>query len=151
VIPLLSVHYVAGLGWAAASIGLVLAVRQFVQQGFTAVGGVLADRWGPKGLITAGMLIRAVGFAAMAFADRYAWLMAASIVAALGGALFESPRAAAIAALTRPDERPRYFALAGTAGGLGITVGTQVGALLLRVDFAVVSLAAASCFALIGG
>ena len=150
VIPLLAVHFVDGLGWAAASIGLVLAVRQFVQQGLTTIGGVLADRWGPKGLIAVGMGIRAIGFTGMAFADRYAWLMTASIVAALGGALFESPRAAAIAALTRPAERPRYYALAGTAGGLGITVGTQVGALLLRVDFALVSLAAAVCFALIG-
>jgi len=149
VVPLLSVHYVDGLGWAASAIGLVLAVRQFLQQGLTTVGGVLADRWGPKGLIAGGMLVRAVGFAGIAWADRYAWLMAATVLAAIGGALFESPRSAAIAALTEPEERPRYYALAGVAGGLGITVGTQLGALLLRVDFALVSLAAASCYVLI--
>ena len=41
IIPLLSVHYVDRLGWAAAFIGVVLAVRQFAQQGLTIFGG----RW----------------------------------------------------------------------------------------------------------
>ena len=32
VIPLLAVHYVNNLGWAAATIGIILAIRQFFQQ-----------------------------------------------------------------------------------------------------------------------
>ncbi len=60
VVPLISVHYVNGLGWAAGSVGLVLAVRQLTQQGFAAVGGVLADRWGAKGPICAGLLVRGI-------------------------------------------------------------------------------------------
>ena len=55
IIPLVSVHYVDKLGWAAAYIGLVLAVRQFAQQGLTVFGGALADRFGPKRLILAGV------------------------------------------------------------------------------------------------
>ncbi len=66
VVPLISVHYVDQLGWAAASIGLVLAIRQFTQQGVTALSGVLADRLGARGLIAAGMLVRSIGFATMA-------------------------------------------------------------------------------------
>ncbi len=151
VVPLISVHYVEGLGWTAASIGLVLAVRQFTQQGLTTVSGVLADRVGARGLICGGMLVRAAGFAAMAFADEYRLLMFSAILAALGGALFEAPRAAAIAALTTEADRPRFYALAGVASGLGVTVGTQVGALLLPLDFALVSLGAAACFAVIFG
>src|SRR5262245_11442786 len=69
VVPLISVHYVDDLGWAAASIGLVLAVRQLTQQGLTLPGGMLADRIGAKGLICVGMIIRACGFASMAWAD----------------------------------------------------------------------------------
>ena len=48
VVPLIAVHVVDRLGWAAASIGLVLAVRQFTQQGLTTLSGVLADRLGAK-------------------------------------------------------------------------------------------------------
>lgn len=51
IIPLVSVHYVDKLGWAATFIGVVLAVRQFGQQSLTVLGGALADRFGAKGLI----------------------------------------------------------------------------------------------------
>ncbi|MBS1967372.1 MAG: MFS transporter [Chloroflexi bacterium SZAS-1] len=146
VVPLISVHYVDGLGWAAASIGLVLALRQLVQQGLTLPGGMLADRIGAKGLICAGMLIRCAGFASMVWANTLPLLIASAVLAALGGSLFESPRAAAVAALTTPGDRGRYFSLQGVASGLGMTLGPLLGALLLRWDFRVVVLAAASCY-----
>src|SRR5256885_4643557 len=68
VVPLISVHYVDGLGWAAASIGLVLGVRQVTQQGLTLFGGVLADQIGAKWLICMGLAVRIVGFALVAWA-----------------------------------------------------------------------------------
>ena len=92
VVPLIAVHYVERLGWTAASIGLVLGIRQFSQQGMTTLGGVLADRLGAKGPICVGMLMRALGFLAMAAADTYALLLLSALLAAVGGALFESPR-----------------------------------------------------------
>lgn len=148
VIPLIAVHYVDGLGWAAATVGLVLAIRQMVQQGLTLFGGMLADRLGAKGLICIGMLIRAIGFAWMAWADTVPLLMITAILAALGGALFESPRSAAIAALTDEQNRARYYSLLGVIGGLGMTIGPLVGAMLLRVDFSLAALGAAASFLL---
>lgn len=146
VIPMISVHYVDQLGWSAASIGLVLAARQFLQQGLTPFSGALADRYGAKPLIVLGMAVRTVGFAGMAFAATYPILMTTAIVSAIGGALFESPRAAAIAALAREEDRAAYYAKTGVMGGLGITFGTQVGALLLGFDFRYVALAAAASY-----
>ena len=143
VIPMIAVHYVDGLGWAAGSIGLVLVVRQFFQQGLTPFSGVLADRFGAKPLIALGMIVRAVGFGAMGFAGTYGLLMTTAIVAAIGGALFESPRSAAVAALTDEGERSSYFAKTGVVAGLGITAGTQLGALLLGFDFRLVALGGA--------
>lgn len=150
VIPLISVHYVDALGWTAASVGLVLAVRQFTQQGMTPLSGVLADRIGAKGLICAGMFLRALGFAVMAWATTYPLLMASAVLAAVGGGFFESPKYAATAALTDEHNRGRFYSLVGVLGGLGVTAGTQLGALLLRADFALVALAAAGCFGLGG-
>lgn len=47
--------YLAGpLGLAAWTVGLVLGVRNFSQQGMFLVGGTLADRFGYKPLIVAG-------------------------------------------------------------------------------------------------
>lgn len=148
VVPLISVHYVDQLGWAAASIGLVLGLRQLLQQGLTPISGIIADRFGPKGLISAGVLLRSVGFVAMAWATTFPLLMLSAILTALGGSLFESPKSAAIAALTDDASRNRFYSLTGIASALGIALGTQVGAILLNVDFALVALIGAACFLL---
>ncbi len=149
-VPLISVHYVQDLGFAAAAVGIVLAARQMTQQGLTLVGGALADRWGAKGLICTGMAIRAVAFAGLAWASTFNLLLALCVLAAVGGALFDAPKNAAVAALADPAERNRYFSLNGIAGGLGMTVGPLVGALLLRTDFRLVCFVSAATFAFAG-
>lgn len=146
VVPLISIHFVNGLGWAATSIGFILAVRQLTQQGLTLFGGMLADRIGAKGLICAGLLLRSVGFAGMAWATTFPTLLITATVAALGGALFESPREAAIAALTDPSNRARFYSLAGVSGGMGMTLGPLLGALLIKASFSLVALSSAVCF-----
>jgi DHA1 family multidrug resistance protein-like MFS transporter len=69
-----------------------------------------------------------------------------AVLAAVGGSLFESPRSAAIAALTDETSRGRYYSLLGVVGGLGMTIGPLLGSLLLRFDFALVALVASSCY-----
>ncbi len=146
VIPLVSIHYVEQLGFAATTVGLSLALRQLLQQGLTLGGGILADLFGVRLLIGGGVLVRVVGFATLAWADTPSMLFLAMILSALGGALFDAPSRAAMAALTGPDERARYFSLAGVASGLGMTSGPLIGALLLRFNFETVALGAAVCF-----
>jgi DHA1 family multidrug resistance protein-like MFS transporter len=149
IIPLVAVHYVDNLGWAAGTVGIVLAARQFTQQGLTTLFGVLSDRVGPKLLICVGMLVRAAGFAAMARAETFWPVLLAAILAAAGGGMFESPKAAALAAFTTPANRQRLFAAMGVLSGIGVTLGTQLGAFLIRIDFAAVSYAAAGAYVLI--
>lgn len=146
VIPVLSVHYVEGLGWSATTIGVVLAVRQLAQQGIAVYGGALADRVSPRTLICAGLAIRSLGFASLAFATTFPLLMASTLLSALGGSLFDAPKSAAITALTSPQERRRFFSLIGTVGGLGMVVGPLLGAALLQVDFRLVAYAAAAAY-----
>jgi DHA1 family multidrug resistance protein-like MFS transporter len=148
VIPLISVHYVNDLGWAAATIGLILGVRQLVQQGLTFAGGMIADMYGAKALICAGLFIRIIGYLMLAWAGNVALLAAACILAAIGGALFESPRAAAIAALTAPEERTRFYSMSGAIGGVGMAVGPLIGAALLQVNWTYAVLAGAACFSI---
>ncbi len=148
VVPLLAVHYVDGLGWPAAAIGIVLAVRQFTQQGLGVFGGIIADRIGVKGLIMAGVLLRAVGFGMMAWADSFAVLLVSALFAALGGALFEAPSRAAVVQLSLPEERGRYFAIQSTTSSIGTALGPLLGTLLLRYSFDVVALTSASLYVL---
>lgn len=149
VIPLVAVHYVDDLGWAAGTVGLLLAIRQFTQQSLTTLFGIACDRVGPKPLICIGMLIRAIGFAAMAFAETFPLVLGSLLLAGLGGAMFESPKNAATAYLSKPEERQRLYATIGVIGGLGVTIGTQLGAYLIRSDFATVCLASGSAYLII--
>ena len=149
IIPLIAVHYVENLGWAAGTIGLLLAIRQFAQQSLTTVFGVVCDRVGPRPLICLGMLVRAVGFASMAIADTFVLVLLSLFLAGLGGGMFESPKAAALAHLSDPESRPRLYARMGVTGGLGVTVGTQLGAILIKVDFAAVCLASTVAYLVI--
>jgi DHA1 family multidrug resistance protein-like MFS transporter len=149
VIPLISLHYVGGLGFAAATVGAALALRQLVQQGASLVGGVLGDRLGARELIFAGVVLRVVGLLFLAYADTPTKLYVAMLLSALGGALFEAPMKAAMTALTSEDERARFYSLLGVSSGLGMTGGPFIGAFLLSFSFTVVSLISAACFALI--
>ena len=149
VIPLVAVHYVDHLGWAAGTVGIILALRQFCQQGLTTLFGIVCDRVGPKPLICAGMLVRAIGFAAMAYAGTFTTVLVAALLAALGGAMFESPKSASLATLSTPETRQRLFSTLGVIGGVGTTLGTQLGALLIRADFALVCLVVAAAYVVI--
>ena len=149
IIPLIAVHYVDNLGWAAGTVGIVLAVRQFTQQGLTTLFGVLSDKVGPKILICTGMLVRACGFAAMAGAETFWPVLGAAALAAAGGGMFESPKAAALAAFSTPENRQRLFAAIGVISGVGVTLGTQLGAFLIQIDFAAVCFTAAGAYVLI--
>lgn len=145
--PLVAVHYVNDLGFAAAAVGLAMAVRQLTQQGLALVGGLLSDRYGARRMICLGVLLRALGFAGLAFAGDLPALLAAMVVSALGGALFEAPYQASIAALTTAQTRPRYYAISNWVSGVATTLGPLIGVALLRFDFRVVCLVAAACFA----
>lgn len=146
VVPLISIHYVEQLGWATATIGIVLGIRQLFQQGFTVVGGMLADRFGARLLILCGLIMRFVGFGAMAWADTFPLLLGSAIFAALGGALFDSPSSATIAALTTSENRARFFSILGVVRNLGMAIGPLVGTWLLDYNFGVVAIAAGSCY-----
>lgn len=146
VVPLISIHYVEQLGWATATIGIVLGIRQLFQQGFTVVGGMLADRFGARLLILCGLIMRFVGFGAMAWADTFPLLLGSAIFAALGGALFDSPSSATIAALTTSENRARFFSILGVVRNLGMAIGPLVGTWLLDYNFGVVAISAGSCY-----
>ncbi len=146
VIPLISVHYVKDLGWAASLVGIVLALRQFTQQGVTVLSGALADRFGAKELILLGLLIRVLGFISMAWAESFSLLLASALLAGLGGALFESPKSAAMVVLSDEGSRRRMFAVQGISGNLGMALGILAGSFLIDTSFDAVAIVSGLCY-----
>lgn len=148
VMPLVAVHFVNNLGMAAALVGSALAVRQLTQQGLTVLGGILSDRFGARRMMCLGVLVRALGFASLAWTNTPLMLFAALIISALGGALFEAPYQVSIVALSTEERRPHYYLVSNLVAGVASTLGPLLGVFLLRFDFQAVCLGAALCFLL---
>lgn len=148
VMPMISLRFVDQLGWAAGLVGLALGLRQLTQQGLGIFGGSLADRFGARPLIVTGMLLRAIGFATLAWADSGAMLIFSCFLSGLGGCLFDPPRAALVIKFTRPHERGRFISLLMMLESAGAVTGALLGSWLLRFDFTYVCLLGAGLFTL---
>jgi DHA1 family multidrug resistance protein-like MFS transporter len=135
VFPIIGLHFVDQLGWAAAAVGLALGVRQVSQQGLALFGGSLTDRFGGKPLIVLGMLLRAAGFALMGFAATPLQLMLSCILSGLGGSLFDPARGALVVKLVRPWERPRFYSRLIMQECAAAVLGALLGTFLLSFDF----------------
>jgi DHA1 family multidrug resistance protein-like MFS transporter len=149
-VPLIAIHFTASLGFAAASIGLVLAVRQLSQQGLDLVGGVFGDRFGARRAIVIGCFIRSAGFLGVGAATTFTALLFFAALSGVGGAFFDASSTAALAELVEPKQRQRAYAASATLGNMGQTVGPLLGVALLGINFKVVSVAAAGIFVLVG-
>ena len=148
VFPLISIHFVEQLGWAALLVGIALGLRQLVQQGLGIFGGAIADRFGAKPMIIIGMLLRAAGFAAMALAHEPWVLILSCVLSALGGTLFDPPRTALVVKLVRPQQRGRFFSLLMMQDSAGAVTGALIGSWLLAYDFRLVCWVGAGVFVL---
>nr|BFD95587.1 MFS transporter [Kitasatospora sp. Xyl93] len=146
--PYLAAHLSGGLGLAGWTVGLVLGVRNFTQQGMFLVGGTLADRFGYKPLIVAGCLLRTAGFAALGLSSSLSALVAASAATGLAGALF-NPAVRAYVARDAGEQRVAAFALFNVFYQAGILLGPLVGMALTAVDFRTTCLVAAGVFAVL--
>ncbi|MEV6522367.1 MFS transporter [Longispora sp. NPDC051575] len=144
--PFLANHLSSGLGMAAWTVGLVLGVRTLSQQGMFLVGGMLADRYGYKAMIVAGLVLRTVGFALLGFGDTLTPLLVASVLTGLAGALF-NPSVRAYVAAGAGDRRVEAFALFNVFYQAGMLAGPLVGLALVLGDFRLVCLGAALVFA----
>jgi DHA1 family multidrug resistance protein-like MFS transporter len=145
-VPFIALHGTRDLGLTAAMAGVVLGVRQFVQQGLGIFGGALGDRIGYKATLSAGLLVRAVGFASFAFATDTRGLLLAALISALGGALYDAPSNAVLAMLTPMEHRAAAFSLYGIASRLGSAIGPALGIWLLAINFGLLSVVAAAFY-----
>ena len=146
-IPYLTLHLTGSIGWTLAMAALVLSVRQFSQQGFAFLGGIVADLFGYKGTMVIGMAVRAVGFGMFAFCTEPWQFFVAAILSGMGGSLFDPSVSAAFAVLTPDNVRKDVFAFRNVLGNIGVVGSQLVGTLLSAVDFFYLSLFAGGVFA----
>ncbi|MCJ1710399.1 MFS transporter [Clavibacter michiganensis subsp. phaseoli] len=156
VVPFLAVVMRDDLGLGALAIGLVLGARTSSQQGLFLLGGMLADRFGPRALIAAGCVVRVSGYLGLALAAGLPGFLLGAILTGLGGALFSPALQSLVAdadARARPSRRPgrpSLFAALVLVGEVGAAVGPLAGAALLGLGFSATVLVGAALFAAVG-
>ncbi|MFT7710380.1 MFS transporter [Clavibacter tessellarius] len=156
VVPFLAVVMRDDLGLGALAIGLVLGARTFSQQGLFLLGGMLADRFGPRTLIAAGCVVRVSGYLGLALAADLPGFLVGAILTGFGGALFSPALQSLVAAADargrdrRRAGRPSLFAALVLVGEVGAAVGPLAGAALLGFGFSTTVLVGAGLFSAVG-
>ena len=123
----------------ARDLGAGGAEQQWVIDAFVLVfaslviaGGVLADRYGRRTALLAGLAIFAVGSLCAALAPTVELLLAGRVVQGLGPPLvLPASLAIVTAAYTDPAKRARAVGLWGAGSGLGATLGPLLGGIVV--------------------
>ncbi|PFG19597.1 DHA1 family multidrug resistance protein-like MFS transporter [Serinibacter salmoneus] len=145
-VPLLAYHFLENLGLAVAVVGMLAAIRGAAQNGTQPIAGWIADRIGYRTAISGGVLIRASGFAVLGLTESLPILVAGSILAGLGGALFHPASYAAYAAFSAGRDQTRVYATRELYSNVGFVLGPMIGGLLAGLEFRWVALGSATLF-----
>ncbi len=111
--------------WGGA-LATVFAVMQFF---FSPIVGALSDRFGRRPVLLISLFVMALDYLVMALAQTFWLLFAARIVAGISAAT-QSAASAAIADISKPEEKAARFGLIGAAFGVGFVLGPMLGGIL---------------------
>jgi len=152
VVPFLAIFLRDDMLLSGGTIGLILGLRTFSQQGMFILGGALSDRYGARSVILCGCVVRVAGYLLLALGDSLSPIILGACLTGIGGALF-SPSIEALLAKAGTDSEARgkrsraeWFALFAVCGELGAVLAPVAGALLAGLGFRQVALAGALVF-----
>jgi len=127
------------LGVSMALGGLVLTIAGVIGAAGNMVGGLMADRYGRRGVMVASMLLRCLTFVLLAIIVTYSPdFMTIAIVLTLSyffGGVFQPANNAMVADVTEPSKRMEAYGLLRVAWNLGFAVGPIIGGALILISF----------------
>lgn len=128
--PFLAFYLTRARGHSVAEAGLVLTALGLGSAVSQVVGGVLADRWGRRATMVAGLTTAGLTLLLVGAVSSLPLLCAAAGLYGLCLSLFRPAVNAAVADLVPAADRARAFALNFWAVNLGFAVATPLGGLL---------------------
>lgn len=147
-IPLLAVHLSNNLQFGAASIGTVLTIHLLAARLLPAVAGPVADRLGPRGLMVAGLLVRAIGLFGLAYFQSLSVLAVAAFLMGAGTSLYESAVYGVFARQPK-DIAAKIFIINNQALNAGVIIGPLVGTFVATLGTAHAFVASGAVFAIL--
>ena len=109
--------------------------------------GNLGDRYGRRPVLLGSLAGFSLNFALMAFAPSLTWLLIGQAIAGIFGGTY-GPAQAALADISKAEDRARVFGMVGAAFGIGFVIGPVIGGLLGEYGHRVPFLVAAALAAL---
>ncbi len=137
--------FLAGAGLPIEQVGVVAAVYPGIWGISQLLTGALSDRWGRKGMITAGMWIQAIGISLFALGKSFLPWMGASALLGIGTALVYPTLLAAVSDVANPEWRASSVGVYRLWRDGGYAVGALLSGLLadtLGIPFAMAVIAA---------
>ncbi|WP_326583616.1 MFS transporter [Streptomyces sp. NBC_00481] len=122
---------VEGLGASPGELEWVASAYTLVVAGTLFAGGALADRFGPRNTLLAGLALIGVASGAGAFVDSPAWLIVARAFMGAGSGLLMPATLTVIVQSTPEEKRTRAIAIWSSSSGLGVAIGPVAGGALL--------------------
>lgn len=123
---------VAALHATNSELQWVLNSYLLIFAGLMLPAGALADRWGRKRMLMAGLILFGLSSAAAAMADTAAALIAARGVMGVGAAIVMPVSLSMLPVLFAPEERARALAIWSGGVALGLPIGPLAGGWLLE-------------------
>jgi MFS family permease len=124
-------HQVRHLGYGTA--GLMVSAIALASLAGNPLGGAAADRWTPRRVLMAGLLVAATGSVALALAQSALALFAAAALSGLGVSVIWPVQDALLASLTAPADRSAVFSVGHACLNAGLSVGALCTAAVVSV------------------
>lgn len=118
-----------GLAASARYGGWLMFVYALMQFFFAPVLGNLSDAYGRRPILLISMVVLAINYILMGFAQSLVLLVLGRLISGIGASTMSTCNAY-IADVTTPEERAKYFGLMGAAFGMGFIIGPVVGGFL---------------------
>jgi len=141
VAPFMTLQYLSNPADLAITVSWMVSIYGICQLLASPVLGKLSDRFGRRPILFICLLGSAVGYLFFGLGNALWMLFLGRIIDGLTGGNF-SVLFAYIADITRPEERGKYFGIAGGVSGLGFIVGPSIGGLLAGINYSIPFLAA---------
>lgn len=127
ILPLLPIYLTEQLDASVKLVGVVVATFALTETFFKAAWGGVADRWGRKPIMVAGLTLSATVPVVMAVLRAPALFVPLRLVDGMGSAALWPSAAAAVADVTTADRRASSMAMLNMAFLSGLAVGPALG------------------------
>jgi MFS family permease len=143
--------FFAGLGLGVERIGVLKAVYPAVWGILQTVTGPLSDRWGRKGLISAGMWVQAAGLFLTAATRTFGWWLLASVLLGCGTAMVYPTLIAAVSDASHPTWRARSLSVYRFWRDMGYAIGALIAGVITDLFGAVWAIATIGTLTFVSG